>query len=58
VTMYVGYEFMFEVVRGRIAFCLNVCGDIKVCIYVNIVHMVGLDRFVIVGNLYIMFGLS
>jgi hypothetical protein len=48
-------------VRGRTTFLLNVRDNIEVCIYIDTVHMVllvGLVRFVIVGNLYIMFGLT
>jgi hypothetical protein len=59
--MYVGYEFMLAIVTYRISILLNVGGKSKFINYVNNVHIVlsaGLDQFVIVGNSYIMFGIT
>jgi hypothetical protein len=59
--MYVGYEVMFAVMTNLICILLNVDGISKFVNDVNTVHMVlsvGFDRFVIVRNLYIMFGIT
>jgi hypothetical protein len=48
-------------VTYSISILLNVGGISKFVNYVNIVYMVlfvGLDWFVVVGNLYIMFGIT
>jgi len=52
---------MLVVVTYSISILLNVGGISKFVNDVNTVYMVlsvGLDRFVIVGNLYIMFGIT
>jgi hypothetical protein len=59
--MYVQYEVLLAVVTDHISIILNVSGISKFVNYVNTVHMVllvVLDRFIIVGNLYIMFGIT
>jgi len=62
--MYVGYEVMLAVVTYNISIILNVgviskfvneSNDVNT---VYVVLLVGLDQFVIVGNLYIMFGIT
>jgi hypothetical protein len=63
-TMYVGYEVMLAVVTYNISIILNVgviskfvneSNDVNT---VYVVLLVGLDQFVIVGNLYIMFEIT
>jgi hypothetical protein len=59
--MYVQYEVLLAVVTDHISIILNVSGISKFVNYVNTVHMVllvVLDRFIIVGNLYIIFGIT
>jgi hypothetical protein len=62
--MYVGYEVMLAVVTYNISIILNVgviskfvneSNDVNT---VYVVLLVGLDQFVIVGNLYIMFEIT
>ncbi len=59
--MYIGYEVILAVVTYSISILLNVGGISKFVNDVNTVYMVlsvVLDRFVIIGNLYIMFGIT
>jgi hypothetical protein len=59
--MYVGYEVILAIVTYSISFLLNVGRISKFVNDVNIGYMVlsiGLNRFVIVGNLCIMFRIT
>jgi len=59
--MYVGYEVKLAVVTYSISILLNVGGISKFVNDINIVYIVlsvGLNRFLIVENLYIMFGIT